>query len=220
MRLVLVRHGQTPANVAGVIESSFPGPGLTGLGVEQAAAVPAALAAESVDSISVSRLVRTHLTAAPLARATGIEPVERPGLHEVQAGVYEGGTGRDAIQGYVGVVARWGAGELDARMPGAEDGHEFFARFDADVRAIADSGSRVAVVVSHGAAIRVWSVVRSGNVDASFLYERDLGNTGVVVLEGSPDEGWTLLTWQGDPVGGHALEDETALDPTGEAASA
>ncbi|MFI5427738.1 histidine phosphatase family protein [Aeromicrobium sp. UC242_57] len=37
MRLILIRHGQTPANVDGVLESTVPGPGLTELGLEQAA---------------------------------------------------------------------------------------------------------------------------------------------------------------------------------------
>jgi probable phosphoglycerate mutase len=217
MRLILVRHGQTPANVDGIIESAFPGPGLTELGLRQAEAVPAALADEPIDSISVSRLVRTHLTARPLVTATGIEPVERPGLHEVQAGDYEGRTDRASVLGYVGVVGQWGQGELDVRMPGSEDGHEFFRRFDADVAVIAETGSRVAVVVSHGAAIRVWSAVRAGNVAPSFMLDHDLANTGVVVLEGSPADGWVLETWQGEPVGGRVLADGTAEDPTGEA---
>lgn len=216
MRLVFIRHGQTPANVAGIIESAFPGPGLTDLGLAQAEAVPGKLGGELIDSIFVSRLVRTHLTAAPLARATGLEPVELPGIHEVQAGDFEGRTDRDAVHGYVGVVARWGAGDLDERMPGAEDGHEFFARFDADIAAIATSGASVAAVVSHGAAIRVWTAVRSG-VGSDFLYSHDLHNTGVVVLDGSPADGWTMVSWQGEPVGGAALDDRSAADPTGEA---
>lgn len=219
MRLILVRHAQTPANVDGIIESSFPGPGLTALGLEQADAVPAALAHEVIDSISVSRLVRTHLTAAPLERATGLTAVERPGLHEVQAGVYEGRADDDAVHGYVGIVVRWGQGDLDARMPGSEDGHEFFDRFDADIAAIAATGSRVAVVVSHGAALRVWSVVRAANVDPEFLRDHDLHNTGIIVLVGSPEDGWRLESWQGDSAGGGVLDDDSASDPTGEAAA-
>jgi probable phosphoglycerate mutase len=219
MRLILVRHGQTPANVDGIIESSYPGPGLTELGMRQAAAVPEALAGENVDSISVSRLVRTHLTAAPLAEALGIAPVERPGVHEIEAGDYEGRTDVESVRGYVLTAAAWGSGDLDRRMPGAGDGHDFFARFDGDVRDIERSGSSVAVVVSHGAAIRVWTAGRARNIPATFMRDHDLPNTGVAVLDGTSDDGWSLETWLGSPLGGTDLDDATAPDPTAEAAS-
>ncbi|KTR37372.1 histidine phosphatase, partial [Curtobacterium oceanosedimentum] len=42
MRLLLIRHGQTPANVSGVLDAEVPGPGLTELGQQQADALPAA----------------------------------------------------------------------------------------------------------------------------------------------------------------------------------
>ena len=39
MRLTLVRHGQTPSNVLGLLDTAPPGPGLTDLGQLQAASV-------------------------------------------------------------------------------------------------------------------------------------------------------------------------------------
>ena len=36
------------------------------------------------------------------------------------------------------------------------------------------------------------------------------------MLEGDPYDGWRLVSWQGEPVGGRFLEDETADDPTGD----
>jgi len=217
MRLILIRHGQTPANVGGIIETSYPGPGLTELGFEQAAAVPAALAGESIDSISVSRLVRTHLTAAPLADALGITPVERPGIHEIEAGDLEGRTDRASIHGYLGPIIKWADGDLDAAIPGAFSGHDFYARFDADVAAIVAEGAETAAIVSHGAAIRAWVGGRSGNIDPHFTVEHDLDNTGIAIMEGSPSDGWTLLAWEDTPIGGAGLADETADDPTGDA---
>src|SRR5699024_5083913 len=32
MRLLLIRHGQTPSNVEGILDAGYPGPGLTALG--------------------------------------------------------------------------------------------------------------------------------------------------------------------------------------------
>src|SRR3954449_4252924 len=95
MRLLLIRHGQTPANVRGELDTAAPGPALTELGREQAAAVPEALASERIDGIYASRLVRTQQTAAPLARVRGeMHRVVLPGIHEIEAGGASGGGAR------------------------------------------------------------------------------------------------------------------------------
>jgi probable phosphoglycerate mutase len=44
MRLILIRHGQTPADVAYTLHATLPGPGLTRLGQQQAVALPVDLA--------------------------------------------------------------------------------------------------------------------------------------------------------------------------------
>lgn len=214
MRLILVRHGQTPANVDGIIETQYPGPGLTALGFEQAAAVPAALAAETIDSISVSKLVRTHLTAAPLAEAIGLTPIERSGLHEVEAGDVEGKTDRNSMHAYLDPIVAWADGNLDAGIPGAFNGHDFYRRFDASVAEIAAENPDVAVIFSHGAAIRAWVGGRAGNIDPHFTVTNHLDNTGIAIMEGSPANGWTLISWADEPVAG--LDDPTAEDPIGE----
>lgn len=220
MRLLLIRHGQTPSNVAGLLDTGVPGPGLTPLGLEQAALIPDALAGFAVDALYVSRLVRTHLTAAPLADARGLEPVELPGLHEIAAGELEMRGDRDAIRTYLETAFAWGLGDLERRMPGGETGHEFFARYDADIATIAAAGHERAVVVSHGAAIRVWTAERCMNVPPEFSGTHVLDNTGIVELEGDPESGWTLVAWQGTPVGGAELADAAADDPTGESLQA
>ena len=102
------------------------------------------------------------------------------------------------------------------RVPGAEDGHEFFARYDAGIAAAVATGHDTVAVVSHGAAIRAWAGSRAQNVDTDFISTHVLENTGVVVLEGSFDEGWQIVDWAGMPVGGERLVDQTALDPTGD----
>lgn len=216
MRLLLVRHGQTPSNVRGLLDTAAPGPGLTALGERQAAEIPDALAGRDLDGIFVSALERTRLTAAPLAARRGLDPVRMPGIHEIEAGDLEMRSDHPSVRTYLETAFAWGLGELDRRMPGGSDGHEFFARFDADIAAIEAAGHDAAVVVSHGAAIRVWTAGRATNVEPSFSGSHELTNTGVVELEGSMAGGWDLLTWQGTPVGGVRLADATADDPTGE----
>lgn len=218
MRLLLVRHAQTPANVEGVLATDRPGPGLTGHGHEQAAELVPALADEPIRSISVSPLTRTSLTAAPLAAALGLDPVVREGLEEIAAGDLEGLRDRASVERYLGVLRSWGEGELDVRMPGSESGSEFFARFDAAIGQISAEHDPVdtVAVVSHGAAIRVWCGGRCANIEPEFVRRNDLHNTGVVVVEGDPSAGWRALSWMGEPPGGRDLDDRRAVDPTGE----
>ena len=44
MRLLLIRHGQTPSNLKFLLDTAVPGAALTELGERQAAALPEALA--------------------------------------------------------------------------------------------------------------------------------------------------------------------------------
>lgn len=215
MRLILVRHGQTPANVAGTLNTAMPGPGLTRLGEQQAAMIPAGLRDVPIDAIYASLLVRTQLTARPLAEDRELPVRVLEGIHEIEAGDLEDLRDRVSVRTYLETVFAWGLGDLSPAMPGAADGHAFFRRFDADVARVA-AESENALVVSHGAAIRVWVAGRATNVPPTFAGEHDIDNTGVVELEGSPDDGWTLVTWQGIPVGGAQFADATAADPTGE----
>lgn len=215
MRLHLIRHGQTPSNVLGLLDTAHPGPGLTELGHEQAERIPEALGATSVDALFASTLVRTQFTAAPLARSHGLEVGILDGVHEIEAGSLEGRGDRDSVIAYLKTTFAWGLGDLDATMPGGPSGHDFFGRFDSDVESVLSTDAAAAAIVSHGAAIRVWVARHARNVGPEFAAEHALENTGVVVMEGSFREGWTLRTWAGAPVGGAELTDDAAPDPTG-----
>jgi probable phosphoglycerate mutase len=216
MRLLLIRHGQTPANVDGVLDAEVPGPGLTALGQQQAEALPRALADRGIERVFASTMVRTQVTAAPLAAALGIEPVVLAGLREIEAGDLQGKRDEVSVQTYLSTIHAWTEGERATRMPGAEDGDEFFARYDDAIGQVAASGASVAAAFSHGAAIRVWASVTAQNTPDDFGSRRHLENTGVVELDGSPEHGWRLVDWEGEPLGGDGLHDRTAQDPTGE----
>lgn len=216
MRLLLMRHGQTHANVSGELDTADPGLDLTDLGATQATAAMQALTGEHLDAIYVSSRVRTHQTAAPLARARGLEPVQLAGLEEVQAGDFEMLKDHDSVHGYISTVAAWLEGRLETRMPGAETGREFLDRYDAAVRRIVEAGHDAALVVSHGAALRTWISSRMDPDSGAPAVTEPLHNTALIVLDGDFDSGWRLVSWEGEPVGGRFLEDESAADPTGD----
>ncbi|OJX63391.1 MAG: hypothetical protein BGO95_00570 [Micrococcales bacterium 73-13] len=197
-RLILVRHGQTPSNVLGLLDTGAPGPGLTDLGLAQASALREQLRETPVTAVYGSRLVRTRLTGGPLAADRGHDVVELPGVHEVEAGSLEMRGDEEAVRTYMTTARSWGVGDLDARMPDGPDGHDFFGRYDADIERVMRETEHP-VVFSHGAAIRIWVAARARNIDPSFTAVHHLPNTGVVVLEGSPGD-WTLRTWPGVPI--------------------
>lgn len=215
MRLLLIRHGQTIDNVHGVLGAVVPGPGLTELGVKQAAAVPETVRDEQIEAIYVSSMIRTGLTAAPLAAKLGITPIELPGLREIASGDLEGRSDKEAVRSYVDPIVGWWH-DLELRVPGGESGTEFFDRYNDAIGQIASEHSGTVAVFSHGAAIRTWAAASSRNLNEENTRGLFLDNTGIVIVEGSPAEGWIATTWAGRPVGGEQLEDDAAVDPIGD----
>ncbi|RFA08504.1 hypothetical protein B7R54_04140 [Subtercola boreus] len=217
MRLLLIRHGQTIDNLNGAIGAIVPGPGLTALGQKQAAAIPEALSGERLAAIYVSTMKRTHETALPLANERGLVAQQIDGLEEVTSGDLEQRSDEEAIGIYMSTIFSWWT-SLDGRIPGGEDGHEFYRRYTAAIETIAaEHPDSTVAVFSHGAAIRAWSSYAAENIDPEFSRSHPLHNTAVVVLEGSPADGWAATYWAGEPMGGADLEDATAPDPTADA---
>lgn len=216
MRLILLRHGQTPSNISGALDTALPGAPLSDLGRAQARAAAQALRTRSIDGIFVSNLIRTHETAAPLAGLLGLGPEQYDGLREIQAGDYEMGTDSDAVHGYLGTIISWMEGNHDQRMAGGESGHEFLERYDRAIDTVARSGANEALVVSHGAAIRTWVASRAEGADDNRWVEHafsPLHNTGAIELELVRNT-WEIVAWDTEPIGGDYLEDPTAVDPT------
>lgn len=217
MRLLLVRHGQTPSNVGHHLDTAEPGAELTELGRAQAAAIPAALDREEVRAIYVSTLVRTQQTAAPLATALGLEPVVRDGIREIAAGDLEMRNDETSIRAYIDQVFGWES-DLEERMPGGESGAEVLARFDGVVREahaqVGDTGT--ALIVSHGAMIRMWAASRASNIDLAYASDTALANTAMVALETDATGGWVVDCWTQAALGGVALTDPAHIGPGGE----
>lgn len=206
MRLLLVRHGQTPSNAAAVLDTAPPGADLDAAGRRQAEGLVSRLAGEPIEAIYASDLVRTQQTAAPLAARRGLEVHVLGRLREIQAGAEEMSKDWTA---YVGVLQAWATGTLDASNPGGENAHDFFSRYDEAVTRIAAAGHRCALLVSHGAALRMWLGRRVAGLTAEDATHRVLGNAAVVTIEGEPDA-WRLVSWH---EGEHAAgPEEDALD--------
>lgn len=201
MRLLLIRHGQTTSNVDLLLDTAVPGADLTDLGRRQAEAVPQALADVAIDLIVVSDLVRTQQTAAPLARARGIEPWVRGGIREISAGELEMKGDEDSLIAYHRMVIRWGE-DPEYAITGGESGTSMLTRYDDVVREayehVGEGGT--AVFISHGAVIRTWAAMRVDGVDGQWSATHPLANTALVAVTGRPGE-WALESWGMEPLG-------------------
>jgi probable phosphomutase (TIGR03848 family) len=89
--LILLRHGRSSANVAGVLAGRTPGVELDDVGRGQADKVVERLAGVPVSAIVCSPMLRCEQTVAPLAKELGLDPVTEPGLAEVDYGSWTNG---------------------------------------------------------------------------------------------------------------------------------
>ncbi|WP_237162341.1 histidine phosphatase family protein [Mycolicibacterium fortuitum] len=215
MRVTFVRHGQSAGNTSGNIDTSTPGPSLTPLGREQAQAVVDRLGDNNYDAIYASQMIRTQQTAEPMSAYLGLPIQVLPGLQEIEAGDYEGMPESGALDGYLQAPIAWAfAGQLGARIPGSIDGNEFDARVDGALKTMYDKGDRNVIVFSHGGTIMFWTMMNAKNLTLAekgmLLSQHALGNTDYVVIEGNPEDGWTLVDWNGqrfspEPTFGHEV---------------
>lgn len=198
-RLVLVRHGQSLANVHRRLDTRPPGAELTDLGRNQARSFASGLAAPpAILAHSVAH--RARQTAEEIAGALRLPPVEVGGIHEVQVGALEDRNDDEAIATFETVYQKWHEGDLDAPMPNGETGSEVLDRYVPAITQLRmrhlddDSWHGDIVVVSHGAAIRLVSSVLAV-VESSFALDHHLSNTEAVVLAPITDGRWSCVQW-------------------------
>lgn len=198
-RLVLLRHGQSHANVERRLDTRPPGAPLTDLGREQARAFARTLAhPPAMLAHSVAR--RAVQTAGEIAGEIGLSAVEIDGIHEVQVGDLEDHNDDDAITAFETVYQKWHEGDLDAAMPHGESGHQVLERYVPAITHLRlrhlddDAWHGDIVVVSHGAAIRLVASVLAG-VESSFALDHHLSNTEAIVLAPITDGRWSCVQW-------------------------
>lgn len=142
-RFLFLRHGESAANVGGLVAGSLDVP-LTPKGIDQARAAAAQLADMPIARVVASALARSVATAEPIARCRGL-PVEiLPGIGERDWGPFEGGP-----------VAARPPELLDP--PGAEPWAVFAARVLAALASL--SGDGPTVIVAHRGVFRVLAEV-------------------------------------------------------------
>lgn len=200
MRLYLIRHGQTESNVGRLLDTAHPGAPLNQTGLAQAEALAELLGDEPIEAVYASDLTRAVETATPLANRLGLEVTQLKGLREIPAGTMEMSPD---WQPYIDALLRW-VDEPEFTIEGGENALGFIARYDAAINQIAEAGHATAALVSHGAALRVWIPTQATNLTVPS--PRHLDNTQFVVLDGSPETGWTALSWADERLDDPSIE--------------
>ena len=187
IEIVLVRHGASEAAVEGQSFELLEGqadPALSQVGERQAEAVAAHLAGEPLARLFVTPLRRTVQTAAPLASATGLQPVCVPELREVHLGELDGGAFRIALRRGDPRIAEVFAQQRWDVIPGAETMAAFSQRTRAGIDRILDgleAGATVAAIV-HGGVIGELCRQASGSRPFAFVHADNGSLTRLVVL--------------------------------------
>ncbi len=153
--LIIIRHGETEANIQGVWQGSLDAP-LTERGECQAEAAARGVRKLSdelpIDHFYVSPLGRTQRTAAPIAEAIGKEPLIEDGLREFDLGDWEGRSFQELRDGER-LWERW-ASDPEFAPPNGESPAMVSRRSVAVLEALADRHpGETVMAVTHGGII-------------------------------------------------------------------
>ncbi len=162
-RLVVVRHGQTLDNAAGVWQGHRDS-SLSDVGRDQALSAAPAIAAYRPQVVVSSDLERARHTAAAIGEACGLPVRLDRRLREIDVGEWQGRSTEQVRQSHPELFAAMGRGEDVRRGATGETVAELAVRVGAALEEVAaglDPG-RVAVVVGHGVSSRAGVAALTG----------------------------------------------------------
>lgn len=149
-RFIVVRHGETAWNAAGLIQGHLDSP-LNEEGLAQAILLGERLARERFDAIYCSDQGRVLQTIQPLVDRTGMQPNRSERLRERNLGVFQGLDSRQCQQRYPQDYARFHGRDPDHVVPQGESIRQVYARVSGLFGELATrhAGQQL-LVVTHG----------------------------------------------------------------------
>lgn len=180
MRLTLVRHGQTQANLAGVLQGQKDGV-LTQLGAQQARMIGEFLKDRHFDIIYISDLKRTKDTAAQIIKHhPKADVIYDQRIREVNVGNLEGkpwgSLGDAALQAKVD--------KMDFKPEGGESTNEFQSRIERFLEDITEKHvGKSVLLITHGGVILASLLALTDEVNEHNKHDYLSNNTGVTIIE-------------------------------------
>lgn len=195
-RLIVLRHGETRHNAAGIWQGQLDSP-LSERGLEQAAAAARAVAAFGPSRVVASDLSRARVTGETVARVDGIPLSSDERFREIHAGAWQGLTGEQVRAGYPEDMDRLLRGDDFKRGGHGESVADVAARCRAGVDALLDelAPGECAVIATHGVAGRALAADLVGlDQRTAWIALGGLGNCHwAELVEGRA--GWRIHTW-------------------------
>lgn len=173
--LILVRHGETEHNVAGIAQG-WQDSALSERGQQQVLRLAERVARMNPDTIFSSSLGRALSTADAIANATGLAVTQLDDLREMNYGGWEGKSFLDVRRADEEIYRRW-IDDGDAPCPGGESHNQVRARLAAAFETIGAQAKRP-VVVTHGTAIRIAATIL---IDAPILTSRHFAQDNAAI---------------------------------------
>ena len=192
-QLILVRHGQTEWNIAGIRQGHLDSR-LTERGVAQAKALAQRLARERFTALYSSDLGRAVQTAMAIADLTGHEIVTDARLRERHLGIFQGLNGNEILEQYPEERRMLRTMGPDYIIPGGESMRQQVERNVSYLNDLAHKHvGETIVVVTHGGVVSgFFRHTLAIPLDAPRRFEFVNAGLNVFVYE---QENWMLLTW-------------------------
>jgi broad specificity phosphatase PhoE len=197
-QLILVRHGQTLDNVAGIAQG-WNDSALSEAGQEQVQRLASRLAALKPTALYSSPLGRALATAEAISAATGLPITQLEDLREMSYGGWEGRSFLDVRREDEAAYQRW-IHDAEASCPGGESHAAVRRRIE---RALGQINSERPVVVTHGTAIRIAvTALLAVPVLTALQFAQDNAALNMFTWRG---DRWVLKTWNDSS---HCLKSE------------
>lgn len=192
--LILVRHGETEHNVAGIAQG-WSDSALSARGTQQVRALAKRVAAMQPSALFSSPLARALATARAIADVTGLSIETVDDLREVKLGKWEERKFLDIRREEEEAYHRW-RDDPDEPCPGGESHSDVLRRMQRALGTIeqgANGETPRVVVVSHGTAIRVGA---THLLEAPLLTSRHLAQDNAALnLFVRVGDRWVMKLW-------------------------
>ena len=154
--LLLIRHGQSMANLEGVFAGNYDA-ALTELGYNQAKRTAEFIAENyKVDKVYASDLIRAFETGKCVADRLGLDVIPESNLREIRAGKWEGVPFDDIVSNYPEEYGKWISDVGNSGCPNGESVKELGKRVLGALTSIAqENEGKTIVIATHATPVRV-----------------------------------------------------------------
>lgn len=191
--IVLVRHGETELNTAGVFRGRTDVP-LNARGIDQAAGVAEALADPPVAAVYSSPMVRALDTARAVAEKHGLEPIVDGAFNNIDLGKWQGAKKEEVQRDHAGLWRLWLEDPDNLQIPGGETIAQVRERSYARTLELArEHPDERIVIVSHRSVTKLLGGALLG-LEKGYFWSLYIDNAAYAVF-GFKDGAFVLLKW-------------------------